>query len=61
MAKLIVRYVPDNDYEDTVTIQYEFTKRPHISVIHRFMKQAVAALGYTEKNIEDYFGPTCFD
>ena len=61
MAKLIIRYIPEDDYKDNMTIQYELTKSSHISVIHRLMKQAVAAMGYTEKNIEAYFGPTCFD
>lgn len=61
MAKFIVQYIPDTDEEDAVGVVFKIEDGPHISTVHRLMKQAVAAMGYTESNIEDWFGPTGFD
>ena len=61
MARLRIQYTTDNDYEDNVDVVFKFADEPHISTIHRLMKQAVAAMGYTESNIEEWFGPTGFD
>lgn len=60
MAQLIIQYTPDNSYEDNVAIKYTIKDEPHISVIHRLMKQAVLAMGYTEKTVDEWFGETGF-
>lgn len=60
MAQLIIQYTPDNNYEDNVIIKYNIKDEPNISVIHRLMKQACAAMGYTEKTIDEWFGETGF-
>ena len=60
MAKLIIHYIPDNDYEDNVYVSYKLKDDAHISAIHRLMKQAVLAMGYTEKTVNEWFGETGF-
>ena len=59
MEKYLFGY--KNDYgEPNLTIQFE-TEAPHISEFHRMCKAFAAAVGYADKSIEEYFGPSYWE
>ena len=52
--------VPE-EFQEDITLVYDLENDPSIRHLHRMCKSFAKALGYSEKNIEEYFGETVFD
>lgn len=63
MVELIFSQMPDknNNTEENMTIRFRINDSPHISTFHALCKRFALAVGYTDKTVEEYFGPTRYE